>query len=71
MKNVLDEEKKTSEKCDHIIGFCQAIDKLIWKSDCERDPEMHKKYLSSECSYFVYSDTVFNYCPDCGVKLNG
>lgn len=59
-----------SEYCDHIIGFCQGIDHLIWKSDVERDPEMLKTYLSEECSYRSL-DTIFNYCPECGEKLNG
>ena len=58
-----------NEKCDHIIGFCQGVDHLIFKSDSE---ETKVQYLSEKCSYFQYnSDVVFNYCPECGEKLNG
>lgn len=54
-------------ECNHTIGFCQLLDRLISKDEAE---ETKEKYLSKECSYWAI-DSIFNYCPDCGEKLSG
>ncbi len=48
--------------CDHIIGFCHAIDNIFWESE----KEAIIPYMEDTDSYL---DIMFNYCPLCGNKL--
>lgn len=51
--------------CNHVIGFCQLIDNLIYIKDPDK---LKKEYLTGECDYSGL-DLIFDYCPFCGEGL--